>query len=207
VKYTIYYYYYYKTSAIKCCWEADKNDCYINNTIANTHCEKNASYIWHTQLQIVQAPPKWYFYASWSIKLAERSCTLWDITALGEKSHEKSSLSCRVSWYLGRGGNTFRDSATLQSMQWIINAAYNQRSLQSMPLYTVWINHQIWGLYLVGAPAHFSYCKHNIRGLGLKWRWFVWCVDYPLRSICRSRAHSEWCWVLEEIYNKPLVYT
>jgi hypothetical protein len=29
------------------------------------------------------------------------------------------------------------DSATLQSMQWIINAAYNQRSLQSTPLYTV----------------------------------------------------------------------
>jgi hypothetical protein len=29
----------------------------------------------------------------------------------------------------------FSDSATLQSMQWIINAAYNQSSLQSTPLY------------------------------------------------------------------------
>jgi hypothetical protein len=29
------------------------------------------------------------------------------------------------------------DSATLQSMQWIINAVYNQRSLPSTPLYTV----------------------------------------------------------------------
>jgi hypothetical protein len=28
------------------------------------------------------------------------------------------------------------DSAMLQSMQWIINVAYNQRSLQSTPLYT-----------------------------------------------------------------------
>jgi hypothetical protein len=28
------------------------------------------------------------------------------------------------------------DSATLQSMQWIINAAYNQHIIQSTPLYT-----------------------------------------------------------------------
>jgi hypothetical protein len=45
-------------------------------------------------------------------------------------------------------------SATLQSTQWIINAAYNQRSLQvqSTPHYTAWINHQIRGQYLCGAP-------------------------------------------------------
>jgi hypothetical protein len=30
----------------------------------------------------------------------------------------------------------FLDSATLQSTQWVIKAAYNQRSLQSTPLYT-----------------------------------------------------------------------
>jgi hypothetical protein len=32
--------------------------------------------------------------------------------------------------------NRILDSATLQSTQWIINAAYNQRSLQSAPLST-----------------------------------------------------------------------
>jgi hypothetical protein len=36
-------------------------------------------------------------------------------------------------------------NTSLQSMQWIINAAYNQRSLQSKLLYTAWINHPIWG--------------------------------------------------------------
>jgi hypothetical protein len=44
------------------------------------------------------------------------------------------------------------DSATLQSTQWIINAAYNQRIIQSTPLYTAWINHKIWGQYVCGAP-------------------------------------------------------
>jgi hypothetical protein len=44
------------------------------------------------------------------------------------------------------------DSATLQSTQWIINAEYNQRIVQSTPLYTAWINHQIWGQYMCGAP-------------------------------------------------------
>jgi hypothetical protein len=33
-----------------------------------------------------------------------------------------------------------KDSATLQSTQWIINAAYNQRIIQSKPLYTTWMN-------------------------------------------------------------------
>jgi hypothetical protein len=35
------------------------------------------------------------------------------------------------------------DSATLQSTQWIINAAYNQRSLQSTHLSTARFKHQI----------------------------------------------------------------
>jgi hypothetical protein len=32
--------------------------------------------------------------------------------------------------------NRIPDSATLQSTQWIINAAYNRRIIQSTPLYT-----------------------------------------------------------------------
>jgi hypothetical protein len=40
----------------------------------------------------------------------------------------------------------------LKSTQWIINAAYNQRSLQSTPLLTSWFNHQLWGQYMFGAP-------------------------------------------------------
>jgi hypothetical protein len=44
------------------------------------------------------------------------------------------------------------DSATLQSTQWIINAAHNQRSWQSTPLFTAWYNHQIWGQCMFGAP-------------------------------------------------------
>jgi hypothetical protein len=47
-------------------------------------------------------------------------------------------------------------SATLQLTQWIINAAYSQRSLQSTPLLTAWINHQIWGQYMFGTPERLS---------------------------------------------------
>jgi hypothetical protein len=77
----------------------------------------------------------------------------------------------------------------LQSMQWIINAAYNQRSLQSTPLYTAWISHQIWGQYMCGAPERLpAFGAHTfsnvitiskiIHGTGLKWknRW-RWLYD------------------------------
>jgi hypothetical protein len=58
-----------------------------------------------------------------------------------------------------------KDSATQQSMQWIINAMYNQRSLQSTTPYTVWIYHQIWGQYIFGAR---TFPTVNIRGSELK---------------------------------------
>jgi hypothetical protein len=47
-------------------------------------------------------------------------------------------------------------SSTLQSTQWMIKAEYNQRSWQSTPLLTAWINHQIWGQYMCGAPERLS---------------------------------------------------
>jgi hypothetical protein len=47
--------------------------------------------------------------------------------------HELATLYTRHTY-----SNIF-DSATPQSTQWITNAAYNQRSLQSTPLYTAWI--------------------------------------------------------------------
>jgi hypothetical protein len=59
-----------------------------------------------------------------------------------------------ASWR--KKGTYLRDSATLQSTLWIINAPYNQRSLQSTPLLTAWINHQIWGQYMYGAPVRLS---------------------------------------------------
>jgi hypothetical protein len=78
------------------------------------------------------------------------------------------------------------DSATPQSTQWIINAAYNQRSLQSTPLYTARIN-------------HFSFCNHNIRGSGLiwqnRWRWLydaliIHCVAYIVAEPPQRREQS-----------------
>jgi hypothetical protein len=44
------------------------------------------------------------------------------------------------------------DSAMLQSTQWIINASYNQCSLQWTLLFTVWFNHQIWGHTCLALP-------------------------------------------------------
>jgi hypothetical protein len=95
------------------------------------------------------------------------------------------------------------DSATLQSMQWIINAAYKQHSLQSTPLFTSWFNQQIWGQYMfvpnvcpVGVRCTcFFYCNHNIRGSGLTVNEKLtgvdaWCVDYTLRYTYRSRARK-----------------
>jgi hypothetical protein len=88
----------------------------------------------------------------------------------------------------------YLDSATLQSMQWIINAAYNQRSLQSTPLYTAWINHQIWGQFMFGTPerlpafvAHFSNCNHNIHGSGFKWK-------------------NRWCWLYDTLIIHCVAY-
>jgi hypothetical protein len=43
------------------------------------------------------------------------------------------------SWFDYFPNNSKIDSATLQSTQWIITAAYNQCSLQSTPLFTVWL--------------------------------------------------------------------
>jgi hypothetical protein len=88
------------------------------------------------------------------------------------------------------------------SMQWIINAAYNQRSLQSTPLLTAWIKTTY--LRPVGDRcAHFSYCKHNILGSGLKWkngwRWLydaliIYCVACiiaePHLHIVKSRVEK-----------------
>jgi hypothetical protein len=78
-----------------------------------------------------------------------------------------------------------------------INAAYNQRIIQSTPLYTAWIKHQIWGQYMCSAPERLSAFGArtfstvtttsvvqdlNKKSLAL----IVWCVDYMLRCTYRS---------------------
>jgi hypothetical protein len=68
----------------------------------------------------------------------------------------------------------WNNSATLQSTQWIINAAYDQRSLQSTPLFntfpTVITTSVVQDL--------------NEKSLAL----IVWCVDYTLRCTYHRRA-------------------
>jgi hypothetical protein len=64
------------------------------------------------------------------------------------------------------------DYATLQSTHWLINAAYNQRSLQSTPLFTAWFNHQIWGQY--------TCVTFGARTFSTEITLIVLCVDYLL---------------------------
>jgi hypothetical protein len=115
--------------------------------------------------------------------------------------HESSVWNIDIIWidkFYRDSTCTRMDSATLESTQWIINAANNQCSLQSTPLYPDWFNHQLWGHVWRSRTsagvrcAHFFYCNHNIRGSGLKWNkplaLIVWCVDYPLHCTYRCRA-------------------
>jgi hypothetical protein len=95
------------------------------------------------------------------------------------------------SWFVDVGNH---DSATLQSMQWIINAAYIQCIIQSTPLYTAWINLQIWGapecLPTFGARTFPTVITASVvwelikKMLAL----IVWCVDYMFRCTYRSNT-------------------
>jgi hypothetical protein len=57
---------------------------------------------------------------------------LFSIDALNRSTDEAVSEFVLSKFY-----NFVNDSAAPQSTQWITNAAYNQRSLQSTPLFTV----------------------------------------------------------------------
>jgi hypothetical protein len=51
-------------------------------------------------------------------------------------TYKRSNLLRLTNYLYAAQDRILIDSAKLQSTQRIINAAYNQRSLQSMPLYT-----------------------------------------------------------------------
>jgi hypothetical protein len=59
----------------------------------------------------------------------------WGGGGLVEEGHTVMNPSYIILSRLGTAIGR-KDSATLQSRQWIINAAYNQRIIQSTPLYT-----------------------------------------------------------------------
>jgi hypothetical protein len=94
------------------------------------------------------------------------------------------------------------DSATLQSLQLMINSVYMQLSIQSTPLLTASVNHLIRG-HMFGAseclptfdartfPSVFT--TSVVQELNGKIADFdVCCVDYPLRCMTHKADPEKW---------------